>query len=95
MSMSTYIKGFISPEDETYKKHSNVLIACYEAGISMLPEETASYFGTDFPEKCYLEEKLETRIPVHKYSGDDTEGYEIIVSEIPKGVHKIRFANSW
>ena len=40
-------------------------------------------------------EKLEIKIPKHEYSEDMTEGFEIIVSEIPEGVHKIRFVNSW
>jgi hypothetical protein len=101
MGMSTYIIGFVSPENENYhsmggyKKHSKVLIACIEAGISELPKETAEYFGSKYPEKYLLEEKLEIKIPKHKYSEDMKEGFEIIISEIPDGVHKIRFVNSW
>lgn len=93
--MSTNVKGFVSPENEIYKKHEKVLIACYEAGIKYLPKETAEYFGSEFPEKYLLEEKLETNIPTHKYNADMTSGYEIIVSEIPADVYKIRFTNSW
>lgn len=95
MGMSTEITGFVSPEDENYKKHSKVLIACAEAGISELPKETAEYFGSKYPDKCLLEEKLEIKIPKHEYNEDMSEGFEIIVSEIPKGVHKIRFVNSY
>ena len=95
MGMSTRITGFVSPENENYKKHSKVLIACIEAGISELPKETAEYFGSEYPDQYLLEEKLEIKIPKHEYRGDMTEGFEITVSEIPEGVHKIRFVNSW
>ena len=66
-----------------------------EAGISELPKETAEYFGSKYPEKYLLEEKLEIKIPSPEYREDMAEGFEIIISEIPEGVHKIRFANSW
>lgn len=95
MGMSTQIVGFVSEDNETYKKHSKVLIACSEAGIDELPKETATYFGSKYPELYLLEAKLEVKIPKHDYSEDMIEGFEIIVSEIPKGVHKIRFTNSW
>ena len=95
MGMSTRVVGFVSPENETYKKHAKVLRACIEAEISELPKETAKYFGTKHPEEYLLEEKLECKIPKHEYSADMQEGFEIIVSEIPAGVHKIRFTNSW
>ena len=95
MGMSTRITGFVSPVNENYKKHSKVLIACIEAGIRELPKETAEYFGSKYPEQYLLEEKLEIKIPKHEYREDMVEGFEIIVSEIPDGVHKIRFVNSW
>lgn len=95
MGMSTHIVGFVSEDDETYKKHSKVLIACNEAGINELPKETAKYFDSKYPSLSLLDDKLEVKIPQHEYSADMTEGFEIIVSEIPKGVHKIRFTNSW
>jgi hypothetical protein len=95
MGMSTKITGFVSPENENYKKQSKVLIACLEAGIKELPKETAEYFGNKYPYLSLLDEKLEIPIPKHEYSKDMTDGFEIIVSEIPDGVHKIRFANSW
>lgn len=93
--MSTKVIGFISAENETYKKHAKVLVACLEAGIEELPKETAAYFGHEWPEKYLLEEKLEVKIPHHVYEADMQEGFEIIVSEIPHGVHKIRFVNCY
>ena len=63
--------------------------------VERLPEETADYFGSEWPELNKLEEKLEVDIPYHNYSKNMTEGFEIIVSEIPNGVFKIRFTNTW
>ena len=97
MGMSTNVTGFVSEDNETYKKHAKVLIACNEAGIKEMPKETAEYFGETYPEKYLLEEVLETKIPYHEFNDSEysASGYEIIVSEIPEGVHKIRFSNSW
>ena len=96
MGMSTYVKGFVSPNNETYKKHSKVLRACIDAGISELPKETAEYFGSEYPEEYLFEEKLEVEIKQHEWTDNDmSQGYEIKVSEIPKGVEVIRFVNSW
>ena len=94
MGMSTHVVGFVSPEDDTYKKHCMVLAACIAAGVS-LPIETATYFGGKHPYKSMAEEKLEIEIPIHEWSGDMAEGYEVLLSEITQGVHKIRFCNSW
>jgi len=95
MGMSTSIQGFVSPNDPTYKKHVKVLIACSEAEIEEMPKETSEYFGSTYPEECLIEEKLHVNIPVKEYSAEMEDGYEILVSEIPEGVHKIRFFNSY
>jgi hypothetical protein len=95
MGMTIGITGFVSPENETYKKHSKVLLACLDADIEELPKETAKYFGTKYPEKYLLEEKLSIEIRKYVYSNESEEGFEIFLSEIPKGVYKIRFTNSW
>ena len=93
--MSTNVVGFISPEDKTYEKHYKVLKVCVEAGLKELPRETAEYFDESYPSLHLADEKLEIKIPIHERSDDMTEIYEVILSEIPKGVHKIRFSNSW
>ncbi len=95
MGISTSVKGFVSPNNETYKKHSKVLIACIEAGVSELPKETAEYFGSKYPEEYLLEDKLEVPIIKHEYNEEMVDGFEIIVSEIPKDVYMIRFTNSY
>jgi hypothetical protein len=93
--MSTYVKGYRSPDDAEHQKHLKVLRVCREVGVS-LPEETSDYFDGIRPECIDPDSTLEVDIPVHPvhpYRG--TEGYEVILSEIPQGVHKIRFVNSW
>ena len=94
MSMSTHVVGFITEENETYKKHLAVLKACHYANVS-LPKETAEYFGDDSPELYLAEEKLEVEIPVSKWEDPSSSGFELNVSDIPEGVVKIRFYNSW
>lgn len=95
MGMSTHVVAFVSDEDNTYQKHAAVLRACADAGISELPKETAEYFGETYPEEYLLEERLQVKMPVHEYGDEWQSGFEIIVDEIPEGVHKIRFTNSW
>ena len=95
MSMSTHVVAFVSDEDKTYNKHAAVLRACSDAGVSELPKETAEYFGEPYPELYLLEERLTVDCPTHEYRTDYSNGFEIIVSEIPEGVHKIRFENSY
>lgn len=93
--MSTSVIAFVSEENETFKKQVKVLKACIEAGIEELPKETAKYFGESYVCESLIEAKLEIEIPTIDYSGDAEEGFEIVVSEIPEGTHKIRFVNSY
>ena len=93
MSMSTRVIGMVSEDDPIYKKHAKVLIACAEASVKEMPKETAEYFGSKYPEKYLLKEKLTVDVPKHQIFEDGMTGFEIVVSEIPKGVYKIRFEN--
>ena len=98
MGMSTHIKAFIPDTDETYKKHSKVLIACNEADIE-LPKATADYFGSEYADLELLDSKLEVDLKLGKhyteYNAEMTEGFEVELADLPKGVTKIRFTNSW
>lgn len=99
MGMSTYLQAFIPDTDATYQLNKKVLLACLDAGIKELPKETADYFGYKHPEKCILEEKLQVRLQkgVHykDYNEDMSQGFEIELKDIPEGVTKIRFVNSY
>ena len=95
MGMSTYVKGYISKDSEMYKKHSKVLTACIEAGIEKLPEETARFFNSQYPEKYLLDEVLEIDVPCIEKNKDMETIYEIKVSDIDPKTDVIRFINSW
>lgn len=99
MSMSTYIQAFTPDTDPTYQKHKKVLLACIDAGIEELPKETATYFGSKYPEREQIEEKLRVQLKegVHykDYREDMSQGFEIELKDIPKGVTKLRFVNSY
>jgi len=96
MSISTSVVGFISADNETYKKHLKVLNACIEAKIKELPNETADYFNHAYPYKGLAEEKLEVELETHEWNDNESSsGFELIVADIPEGVHKIRFSNSF
>lgn len=95
MSMSTNIVAFIPDNDPTYLKHKKVLLACHEAGVKELPKETAQYFGEKYVEPCYLEEKLTVKLKMEEWKNEYCSGYEIFVKDIPVGVEKIRFYNSF
>ena len=95
MGMSTHIEALISDTDETYQKHLKVLVACREADIEYLPEETATYFDSLTPYENLEEEKLQLDIPMEEWGDDCRSGYEIKVSDIPKGAYKLRFYNCY
>lgn len=104
MGLSTHIKAFTPDNDPEYKKHKKVLLACIEANIS-LPKETAKYFNCEYKQevdegdKYLLEERLEIELKLgdhyKKWQGIDSHGFEININDIPKGVTKLRFYNSW
>jgi len=95
MGMSTYVIGFVYHDNNDYKKHEKVLIACLEAGIEELPKETAKFFGSKFPRLSLLDSNCGISLPVCEYKNECSGGLELLVSAIPKSVYKIRFVNSW
>lgn len=95
MDVSLCIIGFSSKENSIYKKHAAVLQACISAEIKELPEETALYFGSSFPELCLLNDFLEIEIPMTEYNNMQESGYEIKISDIPRDVDIIRIYNSY
>lgn len=98
MGMSTHIRGFIPDTDPEYQKHKKVLLVCDEADVE-LPRETAEYFGSKYPDPEILEEKLEVELVegqhYEEYRAEMSEGFEVDLTKLPKGVTKIRFYNSY
>lgn len=95
MGMSIHVTAFTSPNNTEYQKHAKVLKVCLEAGLNKLPPETAEYFGNDYVDESLLEEKLEVNIKAHEYEAEMENGYEVYLKDIPAGVEKIRFYNSY
>jgi hypothetical protein len=96
MGMSTHIIGLVSKDNDLYQKHAKVLIACIEAGVQKLPEETAKFFNEEYAEKYLLDDILKIEVPYTINKSDFTKMiYEIKVSEIDPKTDIIRFINSW
>jgi len=92
--MSTKIKAFTSETNKEYIKHEKVWIVCSQAGVS-IPIETLEYFnGCDKPEDR-LEFNLLEGHHYHNWSTEMQEGFEVNLDELPEGVTKIRFYNSY
>lgn len=90
MGMSTYVEGFMEP-DEQFKKMYAAYKACEDAGIDP-PDEVSEFFNYETPDPTGM--KVED-LPTHEYSDEYREGVEIRVADIPKKVTVIRFVNSW
>ena len=91
MSASISVQGFRSPLDLEHQKHIKVLQFCKEMKVS-LPEETAKYFGDDISMDCIdPDDLLVVKIPFHTERGKYSYKYEVILGEIPDGIHKIGF----
>lgn len=98
MGMSTRLQAFIPDTDALYQKMKKVYLACQEAEID-LPLEAATYFGVSYPEDDALEQKLAVKLTegIHyvPYFAEMTEGFEVDLDKLPKGVTKIRFTNNY
>lgn len=93
--MSTHVVAFTSPNNTEYQKHAKVLKVCLEAGLKQLPPETAEYFGDSYVHESKLDEKLEVEIKHHEWGAEMRDGVEVYLKDIPAGVEKIRFYNSY
>jgi len=98
MGMSTHIKAFIEDNDPDYLFHKEILLFCKSKNIS-LPKETSEYFGNLSPNESLLSEKLEIELmeglDYIEWKDKSSEGFEVDLTHLPKGVTKIRFYNSW
>jgi hypothetical protein len=95
MSMTTYVIG-IRAADEDWKKKRAAVQALVDAGISV-PVELTKYFGGRDGKYILKDDTsgLEIEIPREKGHSDSGEWLEIRVKDIPQGVERVRFINSW
>jgi hypothetical protein len=89
MSMSTHVIGF-RPPDEKWKKMKSVWDSCEKAGIDP-PKEVTEFFNDCEPDPAGVEVEIKT----HPYRAEMVDGYEVKLSELPKGISVIRFFNSY
>ncbi len=93
MSMSTYVKGIIPP-DETWLKMKAIYDSCIEADIEV-PDKVMEFFDNEEPDNAGVVIDLGRRYICRKWQDDMSEGYELDVKDIPEGVQTLRFYNSW
>ena len=89
MSMSSHVIGF-KPPDEKWRQMKLVYDTCKTAGVDV-PETVSEFFNYETPDDM----GVEVEIPVHEYSDDMQEGFEVYVSELPADVKVIRFYNTY
>lgn len=99
MGLSTHIKAFIPDTDPEFQKHKSVALVCMEAKVS-LPAETSNYFNVRHsPYPGMFDEKLAIQLRegehYEEWRGEASDGFEVDLSKLPKGVTKLRFYNSW
>lgn len=100
MGMSTHIEAFIPDTNSEYQKHKEILEMCIKHDV-YLPEQTAVYFGQSVPYIGLLDEKLrlELKEGINYTNWSDSEegsqGFEVDLTKLPKGVTKLRFYNNW
>lgn len=97
MSMSTYVKGLRAPSGEWLKKRAAVK-ALVEAGEEV-PESLIVYFGEKgIDPKFILDDEtrgLEIEVPSKKGNNSYESWIEISIKDLPSGVDRVRFINSW
>ncbi len=89
MGMSSFVVGF-RPPDEKWHQMKSIWESCEKAGITP-PEEVLTFFEHVDPDDAGVEVELE----LEPYTSESEEGYDVILSKIPKSVDRIRFYNSW
>ena len=90
MGMSTCVTLLRDGNDAEHKKKVAVLRACFEAKVQ-LPPEIEEYF-----EGSYIEDSpLVIEFKARTINGEECQGFEIDIDELPENVKTIRFCNSW
>lgn len=97
MSMSSWVKGLRSPSEEWKKKRAAVQ-ALVDAG-EPVPASLIEYFGEKGVDPKYIlrdeTRGLEVKVPCSKGSDDSSQWIEVVIKDLPFGVERIRFINSW
>lgn len=94
MSMSTHICGIVPPDDN-WKKMKAVWDSCVAAGVSV-PADVCAFFNDGSPdERGVVIDKKGLGGAVTEYKAEMSEGFEVDLTKLPKGVKVVRFYNTW
>jgi len=91
MGLTTYVQGFKMPDKE-WRDMKAIFDLCTEKGVSV-PEEVLNYFNGGYPDPAGIQ--IDMKESVREWGNSYSDGFEIDVNKIPKGVNVIRFVNSY
>lgn len=95
--MTSYVKGLRTANQEWQKKRAAVK-ALVEAG-EPVPDSLIGYFGEKGVDPKYIlrdeTRGLEVEVPCKRGEDNSDAWIEVAVKDIPPGVERIRFINSW
>ena len=89
MGMSTHVVGIRLP-DKKWKAMKEIWDKCEEHGVDP-PKEVGEFFDWEPPD----ERGVVVDVKGEEWSGEMCSGYEVKIGDLPKGIHVIRFFNSW
>lgn len=92
MGMCSYVIGF-READETFTKMEAAFNACKAAGIE-LPKAVCDFFEGENPDPKGVKINLGDAVEKWK-DGYDSEGFQVDLTKLPKGIRYIRFINSY
>lgn len=102
MGMSTKVVLLRDENDKDYQNHLKIFNAYEETGMK-LPNDIAKYFTESYidHDNCYAKD-CDPQYPLTiidfkatRFNNEVSEGIEIKLKDLPKGVSTIRFVNSW
>jgi hypothetical protein len=88
-----YVEGY-KPADKKWQEMKAVWDTCEDAGINV-PDAVWDYFNGEPPDEAGVLIKIGKMDCVVPYKADMHEGFDVLVSKLPKDVTMIRFYCSW
>lgn len=91
-----YLKG-LRPQDGEWKKKRAAVQALVDAG-EPVPPSLLKYFGDMDDPKYILEDEtrgLQVEIPSKEGSDGENEWIEVLIKDLPPGIERIRFYNTY
>ena len=99
MGLSTYVVGFVPP-DEKFNKMLEIYRNCEAADVPV-PEEVLQFFDDRRPDPagvevslCY-DERYAGVVKEYHDSGINADGYEVDLRLLPTDIKILRFINVW